>query len=639
MLKKVLASALAVATVATCAYVPSAFASAATAESKTASRETYTAWLNSQDKQPTTTVNVSIVSDKSSLNNTSASFTLDTEGLGAESVKAALHQKMSALETTLDAEYVNFVQKGKLSPYQFSVSVAPGADNKSYHAYISYKKAVFFNPNKQAGEFNKPNETYPESLDSKVLKDAGLTLLGYYPEITANDVATKMMLETQVAAKAPAFRVAAKKRTGFKFDDAKNIVFAVTDTLNDNDWNGTDPIEATHTLKLKVQKNDGNSPKALELINGTYAGKTQVKADILVPVYDKANWEAYLRGEADVNAALEATNKVTVDGVDYIPAGLKAVPTSTANTDKIEWVITYKKQVPVYDTTTTYTLKVGTGSDLKFTTVRYGNNNPFFTSNVADIYKMNPADDYTKDMVAKYPTVEALLNRDKENTGVVYELGKLQQYNTSANGIAATATVAYEVIANGGKTVYSYDEKVEGKVLKTDKVFLSKDQSTEIGQKLTATAKDLGIAEAVVIGGTRYVFDYAKNDVDNSIATVYKMQALEVEMNDFAMATGKFNDKAYFGRAAKAGNKVTLKVSLSKAGEDKALDLTKVTVKFNVEGAKASKNYEFKATEQFKAGVASDITLGKGFNMVTATVSYDGKEIGTTAPFFAYVGK
>ena len=167
---------------------------------------------------------------------------------------------------------------------------------------------------------------------------------------------------------------------------------------------------------------------------------------------------------------------------------------------------------------------------------------------------------------------------------------------------------------------------------------------------MNVTAADLGVAEKATIDGVPAVFAYAqeayscaiqKKMVAIRVAPVvyvtYKMGDATVELADFATTTGKFNAEAYFCREAKAGDEVTLKVSLSAAGEAKKLDVAKIAVEFDVIGATAGETYAFAATELYKAGTAAQITLAEGTNIVTATVYYNGVKVGTFAPFYAAV--
>ena len=140
----------------------------------------------------------------------------------------------------------------------------------------------------------------------------------------------------------------------------------------------------------------------------------------------------------------------------------------------------------------------------------------------------------------------------------------------------------------------------------------------------------------VFVEGVPAVYAYAQVEGD-TIYTTYKLGDATVELADFSTTTGKFNSEAYFCRDAKAGDEVTLKVSLSAAGEAKKLDVAKIAVEFDVIGATAGETYAFAATELYKAGTAAQITLAEGTNIVTATVYYDGVKVGTFAPFYAAV--
>ncbi len=106
----------------------------------------------------------------------------------------------------------------------------------------------------------------------------------------------------------------------------------------------------------------------------------------------------------------------------------------------------------------------------------------------------------------------------------------------------------------------------------------------------------------------------------------------------FATTVGEFKDVAYFGTEAKAGDVVTLKVSLSELGEKFGLDYKKITVVYEVEGAVMLKsNFDYSGDPIYKDGIATEFMLSEGFNKVVATVYYNGFYAGEFAPFYCNI--
>ncbi len=110
--------------------------------------------------------------------------------------------------------------------------------------------------------------------------------------------------------------------------------------------------------------------------------------------------------------------------------------------------------------------------------------------------------------------------------------------------------------------------------------------------------------------------------------------------DNFATTVGAFLDVAYYAREARAGDVVTLKISLSEAGEKYGLDFTKIKVVYEVEGAtQLGESYLYTGHPIYKDGVATDFKLGKGFNKMVAHITYHGVDAGSFAPFYANVTK
>ncbi len=113
---------------------------------------------------------------------------------------------------------------------------------------------------------------------------------------------------------------------------------------------------------------------------------------------------------------------------------------------------------------------------------------------------------------------------------------------------------------------------------------------------------------------------------------------IQYRLDNFATTTGEFKDVAYFGRAAKAGDIVTLKVSLSELGEKYGLDYRKIRVEYETQGAVLVRsNFDYFGNPIYKDGIASEFMLSEGFNKVVAKVYYNGSYVGAFAPFYCNI--
>ncbi len=125
---------------------------------------------------------------------------------------------------------------------------------------------------------------------------------------------------------------------------------------------------------------------------------------------------------------------------------------------------------------------------------------------------------------------------------------------------------------------------------------------------------------------------------DIVIEGVYPMIPVQYRLDNFATTTGEFKDVAYFGRAAKAGDIVTLKVSLSELGEQYGLDYRKIRVEYETQGAVLVRsNFDYSGNPIYKDGIASEFMLSEGFNKVVAKVYYNGSYVGAFAPFYCNI--
>lgn len=239
------------------------------------------------------------------------------------------------------------------------------------------------------------------------------------------------------------------------------------------------------------------------------------------------------------------------------------------------------------------------------------------------------------------------LTAAKDSDNVVWKLtGKFAQVETNSRDKYVNVTAIVERAEK--YTVYSFganNSVVESYAWLTDKqventAYSNQDYTGNLAKPeevIKATAADLGVAEVASVDGAQAKYAYAKV-YGNVIECTYKLGDATAELADFATTTGAFNAEAYFGRDAKANDKVLLKVSLSAQGEAKGLDASKISVEWNTYGTKAAGDaFFFEATEAYKAGAAQSFVLTEGTAVVTATVSYNGKVIGTFAPFYATV--
>ncbi len=129
---------------------------------------------------------------------------------------------------------------------------------------------------------------------------------------------------------------------------------------------------------------------------------------------------------------------------------------------------------------------------------------------------------------------------------------------------------------------------------------------------------------------------------DATYTAVYKATRIPplpiMRMDNFVTTTGAFDDAAYYARTARAGDIVTLKVSLSALGEKYKLDHRKLTVKYETIGAvQLGANYDYYGNPLYKDGIATDFMLSDGVNQIVAKVYYAGMYCGDFDPFFTLI--
>ncbi len=123
---------------------------------------------------------------------------------------------------------------------------------------------------------------------------------------------------------------------------------------------------------------------------------------------------------------------------------------------------------------------------------------------------------------------------------------------------------------------------------------------------------------------------------------VYKATAIPImpilRMENFVTTVGLFDDLAYYGRAARAGDVVTLKVSLSELGEKYGLDYRKISVVYETEGmVQLGVSYDYHGDPVYKDGIATEFMLADGFNQIRAKMYYGAVCVGNFGSFYILI--
>lgn len=617
MLKKLLASALAVATVASCAYVPTALASAATTY-ETADAVDYAIWElnNPAATEEKIDVTVYVAGNVTGAMAKAETINVKVADNNVETIKAELAKRKG-----IDKETATDLVKHEI------VAVSATASQTVYVAHINETQAVVYSEYNEAAQ--KPASTSANDLAAKDVK-----LLGYYDtpvDATAvladmySKVANAKLADKEFAYWAYADGVVAPV---YKAQLAENTIYYTDVTLY---WAAT-----------------GASTGA-ELVAGTYAltGKIASAPVVKLPNNDRANWTTYLNNFAKLNGWYTIiVNTSDKEPVAYEMAGVRLVATN-----KYAAIYTPVATAAAKETVN-YTLHLFTkGETVKDDVViakfsgEISSAEAYYTTDLEAIYAICKD---SKDADANKDTLAAWLVQGKDTGASIYALtGEIR--STEVSKFEKDVTVAVYVEKAVQYTVYSFAEG--DKVVKST-AYLTASQVAPTEYKnidattqlvvtkpvISATAADLGVATEATVNGVPAAYAYAEVPTGYVINTTYKMGDATAAMADFETTTGEFNSEAYFCRDAKAGDVVTLKVSLSATGVAKGLDYTKISVAYNVVGATAGENYVYSGSELYKDGMATDVTLAAGTNIVTATVSYNGVVIGTFAPFYAYVG-
>ncbi len=216
----------------------------------------------------------------------------------------------------------------------------------------------------------------------------------------------------------------------------------------------------------------------------------------------------------------------------------------------------------------------------------------------------------------------------------------VQVTNSTASPIVAGETNTTEVSAfaqNITSTVTSEPQYTETNVTESEKTVSVVSEGTTLTMQNGAIVVPAGATVQVgneepvemVTGGIISVKPVVP--AQPSVPIIYRNEC-------FATTTGAFKDVEYFGTAAKEGDVVTLKASVSDFGEQFGLDYTKIRVEYEVEGAVLIKsNFDYSGDPIYKDGIASEFRLAKGLNLITAHIYYNGFDAGTCDIFYAYV--
>ncbi len=630
MLKKLLASALAVATVASCAYVPTALASAATTY-KTATEIDYQNWLidhpaTSPDTK--TEVKVQLVAnfENSFQNNTVTVKVADTS---AETVKAAVAESMK--KAGYEADTVNAT--GTAVPmYRYTLGTPVQAGATNYYVMTATKEI--------AVEYNLLGGTigYEHKAD---LKFDNVKLLGWYADGT--DIKAAAITKAYTDSLQSQVKVASKAFAEWKYENG--LLYPELVEI-------TEPQKYLYKEYVVSYVTNAGNATDTELRYGLYEENNRTKVgEYYVPATaSSADIVTYIN-----NALIAASGKIsaevikTVDGksVTYVAKSVRFVKAATTDAPA-QYTVTYAKKDAADEATIKYNLyfKEKDGDTyVESTNVTHLDNvavaTKTYTTNADEAYALMRKDGDPKTLA------DYLAASDPRNVNGADEVRytySVLNYHISQTD--AENTIAVLVEPKVKTAVYSYN--ADGTITKTE-AYLTAAQTTNnkdygndgIGgvaktDVMPVTAADLGLSNTAKVGTASATFAYAKSVAD-FVEVTYTIDAVQATMADFQTATGAFQVEPYFCREnAYVGDKVMLKVALTDAGKAKELDIEKVTVKYEVVGCTAGENYHFTPAEgdTRPEGIATDITLAEGTNIAIANVYYDGALIGTFAPFY-----
>jgi hypothetical protein len=631
MLKKLLASALAVATVATCAYVPAALASADTT-TVTATAADYAGYKlthPSTSTATTTTVKLRVLVNGTAVDGLIETNKFESADNNLDYIQANLttllkDKTISTAAVTIKGEKLDgeaYVDGGAVKKATVDAVYATGSEYLvSVSTYKEVQIAVL------------PKATYVASTDADKLTAGNVAVLGWYKENATDATLLAAAYASEYTAQT---KIASQKFTSWTTDGKlviANYVAAVEGTAE------TAPTGYTKIILVKANHNADAISKA-NMISGGYLanGQSYGSEALYVPTADSANWATYVRNyQLQNNKFLEdASIKTSTDAAkatDYTATGVAFV----TKDDTKYAVVTYTvKAEETVAKNVTYTLTFSGAVTDNSTFANKKVETTTFTTDAAEIYALVKGTDdkaTLDEYVAKDDTDAEKYYVDSWTTSVV---SKVAEPGDDKN--LGSVAVDVKVAVKTAYKVYYYD--AEG-VIAEATVYLTTKQIANLADgKLTAA--DLGIDASTSINGVEAKFKAAAKGDDKEVEVTYELGEATVDINDFETATGAFNATAYFGKkGATVGSEVMLKVALSDKGAAKGLQLKNVTVKYELVGATAGENYAFTPAEgdTRPAGVATNITLVEGTNIAIAVVYYNGVEVGKFAPFYTYVG-
>jgi hypothetical protein len=653
MLKKLLASALAVATVATCAYVPSALASAATTDIVTATKAGYDGYklLNpdGSSAETKTTATLSFIVD-----NQSVAGTVTTE----EFVKAnesADYIKENLADLVKGAIGETVIPAGKLDGTTYTANDVLTRAKVAAVYDTGAQYLVLVTTEQQIEVSIDETATYVASEDADVLAESNVSVLGWYPTGTSADT-----LKAAAANAGLATKIASKTFDSWNAPSG-GIVTAHYVAIDSPAADKYHPTGYTAVTYVRAAAGKVVISKA-NMLNGGYLATDAVrplegKTTVYVPTDDSANWVTYLENYLTLTAAAKdeywknITNYAIGDGKEwveanketYVPAGLKLIKKDSTQYAVVVYDVKDNTTSETADTIT-YTLNF-TGTSLPASVVAQLSKaveTTNFTTDADEIYSILKKAELagaTKDTLAEY------VAQDNDET-VTYAIdsvtvSKVQKNTPADNHDLGSVEVTVKIAKKAAYTVYYYD--ADGVISKAT-VFLTDDQYTKAAEG-TITADVLGVDKTVTIGGVEAKFKSAKYTAkSDGVEVTYELGEATVDINDFTTTTGLFNDKAYYNRAVRAGDDVRLNVALTDKGVAKGLDISKISVEYStVNAVQNGETYQKKETTNsigvvLKAGQSTHFTLTAGTNIIVATVSYNNVVVGTFEPFYTYVG-
>jgi hypothetical protein len=624
MLKKLLASALAVATVATCAYVPAALASAATT-TKTATAADYAAYklLNPDAAAASTksTATLRVLLDGASSGNTYTTVAFENSDHNETYIAENLATLLAENDTVEGVAPANLNGEA----YTASTLVKKEVVGSVYAIGSEYLVSVSTQIQVQiSASDNSPS--YVVSTKAEDLAAANVAELGWYSaSVTSSTIvpaayASDYNNQTKVASSVFA-----------NWEYSNGFVKAVYSPISEAEKANYATYTVYHIYSgTTTDVSDANLASGAWYADTALAG-TAAGRELLVPKSDLANATTYIYNYIQ-NRSGQKTRKV--NGKDYTASGVVLLTGDNAG----KAVVTYaapaaEAAASKYTTLTLAFVDNDADAPISVTSIVVEDTAQTITEDPEAIYAIAKAADketYAQDTLADY-----LAAKGGENANFIIEkVASVAKTTTNVGDEVGTVTVTLNLLQADKTTVYYYDG-----VISQTTAYLTGAQKAA-----TLTASDLGVAAKTTIGTQDAKFKSAAANAAGAYEVTYELGEATVDIDDFTTTTGLFNDKAYYNRTVKAGDDVRLNVALTDKGVAKGLDISKISVSYAVVGATQNgETYQKEETTNsvgvvLKAGQSTHFTLAAGTNIIVATVSYDGTVIGSFAPFYTYVG-